>query len=79
MGFGYMPSKTTLNVTDWNAQHSKAAHVLSALEGGEKTRAELLAIVGGSMQGLQTILQRLVIEGRVARVRPGRYALGATS
>lgn len=69
--------KKPLTIEDWNRSHSKAARIIEALQGGARTRAQLLAAAGGSVQGLQTVLQRLVAEGRVARVRPGTYALAS--
>jgi hypothetical protein len=72
---GCMNDKHGISVSDWHSKHSKAARITSALEEGERTRAELLSAAGGSVQGLQAVLQKLVLEGRVARVRPGVYAL----
>lgn len=61
----------------WPLAGSTGANVLACLQGGEKTRAQLLAAVGGSVQNLQAALQRLVAARRVARVRTGVYALAA--
>ena len=72
-----MEPKSDPTMEEWMRAHSKATRILDALRAGEKTRSQLLVVAGGSIQALQTVLQRLVAERRIVRLYPGVYALAA--